>query len=407
MYRYFTPAALAVSGSLAVLNPALADQGHQHGHDQFQTDSPTYTHGAETGNVRTGDNAIEVYGRLYLALAYNDHGGDEESSENLLLTSEGSRLGFRGNKKLSETTKLFWQIESSIDLDNLGEGGHDDDSGNSSVLAGNDSFLGISGSAGTILGGKHMTPFWLTAHSWDPFPHIVGSSLAMLGKLPNIGNELGDHHGTTMPLRAPNTVLYYSPSFNGFTIAAGLIAIDQRSAENGVNAPAPSISLDYKNGDFSFVYAYESHKDLDLYSDQHDDPAPDLIGATDAHRLGAMYHFPTTMVSVILERMSIADVENNALEDSDRTAFQVGVQQKVGEHSLRFSYQQAGEFQQNDGATIVTLGWFHKLSKETHAYLAAAMVNNDAEANYGTFVTGDVEHGDDPLTVAVGAIHNF
>lgn len=406
MNRITAPATLAVSVSMAIFNLAAADQGHNHGHDAFQAQPASYTHGAETGNVRTGDNVIEVYGRLYMALAYNDHGGDGDSSKNLLLNSEGSRLGFRGNKILSDASRLFWQIESTIDLDNLGEGGHDEDTGNASVLAGNDSFVGFSGSLGTLLAGKHVTPFWLTAHSWDPFPHIVGTSMAFLGQLPNIGNELGDHHGTTMPLRAPNTLLYYTPSFGGFTVAAGLLAIDQRSAD-GVQLPAPSLSLDYKSGPFNVVYAFEKHRKLDEYSDQHDDPATDAIGSTTAHRLGAMYHFPSTMVSVIVERMSIADVANDALDDSDRTAFQLGVQQKFGENSLRFSYLQAGEFQDDDSARMFVAGWFQKLATETHAYVALAFVQNDDEANYGTFITGEVEHGDDPKTLVVGMIHNF
>ncbi|MBI3775546.1 MAG: porin [Gammaproteobacteria bacterium] len=196
----FQKSAFAALVSVAINTPLFADNGHIHGHDAFASKGEEHTHGTETGNVRTGDNAIEIYGKLYMALGYSDAGAGVP--ETIMLSSHGSILGVRGNQQLNESARLFWQIESGVDLDNMGGGGHEA-GGNTSSFGGSDSFVGISGNAGTVLFGKHNTPLTMLVHSNDPFAHIAGDARSILGHASHHYESAFDpDHGTLFYVEA-------------------------------------------------------------------------------------------------------------------------------------------------------------------------------------------------------------
>ena len=314
MHTVFRNAVGVAAISLALNAPVFADASHNHGHEAFAAKGEAHPHGTETGNVRTGDNSIEIYGKLYMSLGYSDPGPGVV--EKIDLSSHGSFLGVRGNQPLNEALRLFWQIESAIDLDNLGEGGHDG-GGNSSGLASRDSFVGLSGNAGTLLFGKHFTPLTMLLHANDPFAHLPGDARSMLGYVGHrYQSSIDSGHGTMFYVRAPNSIVYMSPDVGGFSTNIALIAIDE-SAAHGVRMPGTSLSLSYKIGSFNASYAFERHKKLDKKTSETL-PDPSLLDMTQVHMLSAMYHLPTsTMVNFTVQKLEAKDTEDDNGEGAD------------------------------------------------------------------------------------------
>lgn len=403
---------LSTAVMVAVNGSAFADDGHKTGHDAFASKGEEHTHGAETGNVRTGDNAIEIYGKLYMSLGYSDPG--TAAPETIELSSTGSLLGVRGNQPLNKSLRLFWQIESAIDLDNLGEGGGHS-GGNGSSLAGRDSFVGLSGTAGTVLFGKHFTPLTLLLHSNDPFAHLPGDARGILGFAGHhYESTLDAGHSTIFYVRAPNSILYMSPEIAGFSANVALIAIDESTAE-GARLPGTSLSLNFKTGIFNIAYGFERHNGLDIKTSE-ELPEPGVLDKSQVHMLSAMVHFPTTMVNFTAQRLEVKDKVDENGDGTDgnlnRMTYHVSVQQMFGPHSLRAAYAQATDFGNHssgdsDGGKMLTVGWFQALSSNTQAYVAVTSTDNEKRGEFGTFFVSSVARGADPTTLATGLIHNF
>jgi len=383
----------------------------QHKHDSFATQADIFSHGQEAGNIRTNDNVIEIYGTVFMSVAQTfDH--------YTTLTSTGSRLGFRGHKLLRDNLLAFWQIESIVDLDNLGEAEH---GGNRSRLAGRDSFVGISNNFGTIVAGKHNLPYKMAVHSWDPFNHLAGDFRTTLGRLPGFTTDI-DHHGNIFHLRAPNALLYYPPVFSGVTTSFALRAIDE-SINNGARHPIISASIHYSYKRLNITYAVESHSKLDIYEHATElDPsltAPYLIDRSTAHITGFMAHLGNTMISAIVEGIEIQDpVAPSGLKWS----WHIGAIHKLeSSYSMRASLGHSGDFMDHDGGSVIALGLFNSLSEETDMYFSYVQTINNAHGRYGTFFSDAIEdspesvHNEDnipldrfnPYTLSIGLIHQF
>jgi predicted porin len=373
-------------------NGAETDHSSLHGpHDSFNIQADSFTHGQEEGNVRTGDNIIEIYGKAMIALGAHDPGG-------VSIVSDGSRFGIRGNKTLENNLLTFWQIESSVDLDNLGDGEH---GSNESALAGRDSFVGIHDSWGTLVLGKHNTPYKMAVHPWDPFNHLSGDFRAILGHVPGLAADF-DHHGNLFHLRAPNSIVYYPNEIGGLNTAFAVAAIDEAS-ENNADYPILSARISYTMARLDLVFAHESHSRIDYSGDPHDPNATaQLIENTHANLFGVMYHLSSTMLTGVIEHIMISDA---AINGRERLAGVLGVTHNLSNSSLRATIGMAGTFEQNDGANFFSVGWFRNMSTDTTAYINYAMLQNDSAGNYHTFYA---EEGQAKVnSISAGLIHSF
>lgn len=391
---------------------AYADQSHER-QGSFSLQADTYTHGAESGNVKTSDNIIELYGRLFMSATYNavsgttdetllaDPAHEETSNRFAFLSSGGSRFGIRGHKNTRINARLFWQIESSVDLTNLGTYSEEEHYGNSSSFGGRDSFFGIATPLGDLVLGKHNSPYKMAVHSWDPFNHIIGDFRAILGNIEGFSTRF-DHHNNIYHTRIPNSILYFSPRLGGvsFNIAAGDIDETQHK-----QLPIISLNLKYRLRFLDLVYAFEQHWDVEEYRETHDAIAIP-IESSNAHLAGGMLHLGNTMISVVGERIQF---QNESVFDGwVRYSGSISVIQTLGHHSLRFAYTRSGRFYATpDFASMISAGWFYSLSEKSHAYLSFVMVENAEEARYGNFLSNNFEHDNDVKTVSIGAIHAF
>ena len=189
------------------------------------------------------DGLLEIYGRASFSIDQLDD-GDKYSRMNL--SSNASRLGFRGSKKIGELTGI-WQIEQEVQI-NLGNS--KDDTNNR--LASRDTFAGLRGGFGTLRMGKFDTPF-KTAR--EPF-NLFGDQLGDMRNLTRVGDAKFDE-------RLNNMLEYQSPVLSGFQAKLAYSFHSGTSAvtTNGVDQKedATSLSLGYKAGNLDATLAYESY----------------------------------------------------------------------------------------------------------------------------------------------------
>jgi len=153
---------------------------------------------------------VDVYGVLNLSLNYVDPdanipattiGQDTSTS----ITSNASRIGFKGTEDLGGGLAAIWQIESGFNADEQ-----------TGTLGNRNTFVGLSGGFGTVLMGNHDTPMKLLGRLVDNFGDTMADSRNILGASSAGGLSAFD-------LRTKNTVAYVSPNWSGLTMAAAYV----------------------------------------------------------------------------------------------------------------------------------------------------------------------------------------
>ncbi|MCF7983185.1 MAG: porin [Thiohalocapsa sp.] len=156
-----------------------------------------------------------------------------------------NRIGVKGSEDLGNGLKAIYQVEFGI---NLSAADDNIPSGNNGISMRN-SFVGLAGSFGTFLVGRHDTPLKIST-----------------GKLDMFSDTMADYNGTVGfdDLRVDNAIGYISPSFSGFSFAAALVAPGGATAGEGLNINsdqlngAYSLAAIYNNGPFYASAAYEA-----------------------------------------------------------------------------------------------------------------------------------------------------
>ncbi len=188
------------------------------------------------------NSLLEIYGRASLSVDQLDD-GDKYNRTNL--SSNASRLGFRGSKKIGNLTGI-WQIEQEIQI-NLSNSATD----TNNRLASRDTFAGLRGDFGTVRVGKFDTPFKVAR---DPF-NLFGDQLGDMRNLTRVGDAKFDE-------RLNNTLEYQTPVMNGFqgrlahSFHPGTSAtLNAQGADS--EQEATSASLSYRAKSVNFALAHE------------------------------------------------------------------------------------------------------------------------------------------------------
>ena len=120
-------------------------------------------------------SAIELYGKAHVSLDAIGNGdalaGDEPVKKyGLLVTSNQSYIGLRGNERLRDRLSAIWQFEQGVDID---DGSWSDE--------GRDSFVGLEGGLGVLLAGRHVTPYRKLSDELDIFRDTRADHSAVIG----------------------------------------------------------------------------------------------------------------------------------------------------------------------------------------------------------------------------------
>ena len=211
-------------------------------------------------SITAAHAAPTVYGKVFLTLDYvnTDYAAANKTDEDTFkLTSNSSRIGFKGQDDLTDTTKLIYQLEYGIDVDA--------DTNGKGQFYSLDTYVGLAhNTLGTVLAGRHDTPLKLVQNKVDVFNDT-------LFDMANAGVS-GEN-------RANNVLAYQSPALVGmpvtFMVATALSENDTdgdvlvtaatdvvKNADGTVKTPAkPAVYRDRKTKDngYSASLAYDQN----------------------------------------------------------------------------------------------------------------------------------------------------
>jgi predicted porin len=341
---------------------------------------------------------VTVYGRLHMSADYTDSTSTPTrpgSKTNLGVSSNSSRLGFKGSEDVGGGLKTVWQMESTIDVDG----------DSASSLANRNTYLGLAGGFGTFLMGRHDTPFKMFSRSLDPFTDTIADTRQLLGQSGAFDGGVG------FDLRAPNVIAYITPDFSGFNAVLAYVTGAAKNTQGADNNKLGAFSFNttYKNGPIYAGFAYENHSKNIVGTTGRNNPS--------AWRLGGSYAFGPAKIGAMYEQLSDVDSSTANLKRSGSTLFGTYT---FGMETVKLAYTQVGKWKNNAGslsnsqASLVALGVDHQLSKRTTAYAQYTGLNNKSSANYslgGGGGYGDpiatTAFGRDPGAFSLGLTHNF
>lgn len=117
---------------------------------------------------------MEVYGQARASIDFMNNNDTTATNEDsaITLSSNYSRLGFKGDEDLGNGLTALWQIEQEFNVDTGDAFNH-----------ARDTFIGLGGGFGTVLAGKLSTPYRAATTALDPFHDTAGDHNAIIGSL--------------------------------------------------------------------------------------------------------------------------------------------------------------------------------------------------------------------------------
>jgi predicted porin len=366
---------------------------------------------------------VTIYGKMHVSLDYIsvdnnylDAAGNVSDVDDVQVSSNSSRIGFKGSEDLGGGLKAIWQVEQGVELDDRG--------GN--TWASRNSFLGLSGGWGTFLAGKHDTPFKIVGRKLDLFGDTVGDTRGIIG-----GGDAGGGLAIGAPAahfnqRTNNTIAYVSPDFSGFTAIVAYVADHQIVGTahpiDDNEFDAWSLSGTYSNGPLFLAAAYEAHNGGDITGDNVDDVDED------AWRLGGSYQFGAFKVGGMYERINNDAIAVNI--DAEQDTWGLFGSFDFGNNTVKAHYYMTEVEASGAGVPAGTpdaegthwaIGLDHKFSSRTKAYVVYMQADDDGETiggvpNAGIPVVGiqgghgdDVNptDGEDASALSIGLVHSF
>jgi predicted porin len=131
---------------------------------------------------------VIVYGKANVAL----QNADEANDSKIELVSNASRIGIKGGEEVNSSLKIIYQFEYQTEVD-------DGNGSNNQTFAPRNIYLGLQGTAGTLMGGHFDTPTKVIQEKVDLFNDLEGDITSIFK---------GE-------IRASNIVQYTTPTFGG------------------------------------------------------------------------------------------------------------------------------------------------------------------------------------------------
>ncbi|MEK7322306.1 MAG: porin [Pseudomonadota bacterium] len=330
---------------------------------------------------------VEVYGQARASIDLMNNNttvaGDEDSA--ITLSSNYSRLGFKGDEDLGNGLTALWQIEQDFDID-TGE----------TFTHSRDTFIGLGGGFGTVLAGKLSTPYRAATTALDPFHDTAGDHNAIIGSLNGSGLYSWNDEN-----RASNAIAYMSPNMSGFSASVAYILASAAPGGDD-NLPmgsddseedAYSLAGNYSNGPIFVTAGYESWSALGVGGDD-----------ASAWKIGGSYTLmEATTLGAIWESLDAGG------SNGERDAWSLSAKHKMGDNTLMAAYSMADEAGgvTDSGASQFSIGVSRNLSAATEVYALYSTVANDDFGNYGLDNRSGAVAGEDMSAFSFGINHKF
>lgn len=335
--------------------------------------------------------ALQIYGKLHVSVDAYDRGVETTAVPNpsdVEVTSNSSRLGFKGEMDLENGVAAVWRFESEIDV--TGEAGE---------LKARNRYAGLKGGFGTVIVGIHDTPFKDVAGGWDMFGDTVGDRRAIFGQTSAHENQFNQ--------RAKNMVQYslkaggfegrlmYAPDFEDVADPDG------NYAPGETDQSLASVGLFYKMDGLKLAAAYEEQKGIG---------AVDGADATGV-RVAATFGAGGLKVGALYEQLN----DDGYGPEIERDAYGANLSYTVGPVTLAGQYMIADNSNASteDGADSYAAGVFYKLAKTTQVYAMYGALDNDpaaafrlARSGHGQAYAPTVD-GEEVTAASIGLVHSF
>jgi predicted porin len=353
------------------------------------------------------------------------------------VASNSSRLGFKGSEDLGNGLSAIFQIESQIDF------GYTNANNTNNRLGSRDTFVGLSSAeAGTVLLGRHDTPYKMATRAYDVFADGIADNRSIMGgrsstitagvvTTTSTGGFVTSVGLTAATVTVPgstaasfddrqNQVLaYVTPKIGGmFTGVIGYVNLNpayQTQSNNKATATSVAGLFDIGGG-LSGSLAYEVHN-LNAIA------APLVSGSKEsATKLGVGYAQDMFAVNFVYEKTK----DNFGAAGSDTFGhhdyYLSGKFNLTSSDTIKAAYTKAGNlnmggvaaFSANTGAKQFSLGYDHNLSKRTTVYALYTKLSNDSQSGYALSGASDVGGattsagvGASPSAFALGMRHSF
>lgn len=338
---------------------------------------------------------VTVYGQMNVSLDFLRTASTTSGADTSLnrVSSNSSRIGFKGTEDLGNGMAANFQIEQQIGVES------DSTTAGAGVAMGGhglrNTYVGLSGKSwGEIRVGRHDTPYKMATGNLDIFADTAADYNSIIGANNVTGSVDFDE-------RAANAIAYISPNLSGFTAAIAWVAANELGTTNASNPSAYSLAGMYANGPIFASLAYERYANTANVS---------IADNTDkATKIGFGYNFGDAKVGFIWESNDTTE----AASAKDRTAYGVNVAYTMGSNVLKAAYLVAkdGNDAADTGAKNLSLGVDHNMSKRTAVYALYTKTSNNTGASYnvGGGQGGDYGPGlgEDPSILSFGMKHSF
>lgn len=285
----------------------------------------------------------------------------------------GSRLGFRGSEDLGNGLKAIFEYEFGSLRNDINQG----------ITGTRQSFVGLKGAWGSLLGGYIYSPADDFNSGYDGL-----SNSALLSARSNMLNDGG--FSTKVDDTFTNAVAYISPSLAGLTLRAVYGLGEQASSPKEKKY---AFGAEYIRGAFKTALLYH-------YIDNQGGVAP----AVDLREtvLGVGYDFG---VAKLLGTYA----QKKASGGGDDVSWALGAQIPAGPGSVRLSYATLDMATKSGGrdARGWTAAYFYDLSKRTTIYTGYHALDNDSTSSYNHERLTGLSAGSNAKLFTVGMRHKF
>jgi predicted porin len=346
---------------------------------------------AQTANVT-------IYGRINVDLDFISSADNSSLGKRQRVSSNASRIGFRGTESLGGGLNAIFQIESQFQ----GDGAYALGTSKPGLVGSRDTWLGLQGGWGAVKIGHMLTPYDaiqpIFGNAPNGGPVTILSTAGLWGQW-GLANNAGG-----FGQRLENAIRYDSPKIAGLQ---GMLqySTKEMASNNGWNG---SLGLFYDNAGLQVATAYETNQGYRVV-DLNDH----------ALTLTAAYKFGAFRPAVVYEYIQY-EVPNGKLK---RHMYGASLTADLGPGKLYGAILMAdkgkgaegakvGNIAQgkDTGAALYEISYTYDLSKRTSAYVGYIYIDNKDRATYTFGMNGHGTSTKAGLTqqgLILGAVHNF
>ncbi len=357
---------------------------------------------ADTSNVTVYGKADLSYDSIKTGTATNGTAGTTSNR----VSSNTTLIGLKGSEDLGDGLSAIWQVESLILVGNTAGVAATTTAASNAQIGNRNTFLGLSSaSAGTVVMGRHDTPYKISTRAYDVFGDGIADSRALTGG--------GVAAAASFDGRQDQVVAYISPKLGGVaTLAVGYVNL----------APLDNVATQAKNSAVSVAGMFDigSGFGAALAYEAHDFGAAGVAAATKekATKIGASYTMDAINVNFAYEKTSDNLTALTAANKNGHSDYYLsGKYSLTANDAIKLAYTKANTINGLTGtdAKQVTIGYDHVLSKRTSVYALYTKLSNGTAASYvlgsGTSSVGGATTiagaGASPSALAFGMKHTF